>query len=137
MKISKTLKYFASHLYPVIAASLTRPQNYLGDNWEAVINFWLYLDTLSVEQLKVIEGRYLAFFNDNKVWSDKDRNEVWNAATGTTKYAYRAGLAVNYCLLGVTFEKSAAYWVTHELIGLKDLEMQGYTPMVFPLFLQV
>jgi hypothetical protein len=64
MKISKSHKYFANRLHRLRQITnqedLTHPERYLGSNWEAVINFWLYLDTLSEEQFEIVEGRYLA-----------------------------------------------------------------------------
>jgi hypothetical protein len=34
------------------------PENYLGPNYEAVLNFWWYLETLTKEQLLELEGKY-------------------------------------------------------------------------------
>jgi hypothetical protein len=37
---------------------LTNPEKYLGPNWEDVLNFWIYLDTLSDEEKKKMYDRY-------------------------------------------------------------------------------
>jgi hypothetical protein len=42
---------------------LENPEEFLGPNFEAVLNFWLILDDLSEEQLEVVKKRYRAFSN--------------------------------------------------------------------------
>jgi hypothetical protein len=37
---------------------LTNPANYLGPNWEDVLNFWIYLDTLSDQEKKKMNDLY-------------------------------------------------------------------------------
>jgi hypothetical protein len=56
MKISKTHLKFANILNSTEV--LTHPENFLGPNWEEVINFWLYLDTLTEDQLNVVYRHY-------------------------------------------------------------------------------
>ena len=34
------------------------PKKYLGPNYEAVLNFWWYLETLTTEQILELEGNY-------------------------------------------------------------------------------
>jgi hypothetical protein len=49
MKISKTHQRFANRIHNQRA--LRHPDEFLGPNWKDVLNFWLYLDTLSPAQL--------------------------------------------------------------------------------------
>jgi hypothetical protein len=39
---------------------LSNPAKYLGPNWENVLNFWIYLDTLSIEERGEMNERYRA-----------------------------------------------------------------------------
>jgi hypothetical protein len=58
MKISKIHQAFSERLKnPDV---LTNPEKYLGPNWEDVLNFWIYVDTLSDEEKKEIDERYWA-----------------------------------------------------------------------------
>ncbi len=58
MKISKTHKRFADRLKDQTA--LEYPERFLGPNWKDVLNFWIYLDTLSREELVLIDRLYFA-----------------------------------------------------------------------------
>jgi hypothetical protein len=141
MKISKSHQNFVYtlqglHVIPKQDV-LDHTEKYLGPNWEAVINFWLYFDTLTEEQLEVVIERYYMLnveelrIIENKVWS------VLNAARDTTKHAYEAiGFALHsvssfYCA------KVAVAYATLELIGLEKLLDQGYQPVFFPMLLNL
>jgi hypothetical protein len=135
MKISKTHKSFARRLNNPYF--INYPERYLGPNGEAVINFWLYLETLSKDQLKVVRDRYLAL-------SQEDRNvaygRVSNAVQATTKYDKYAGYAAYVAIRGVYssfFVYSAADYATEELIGLDKLLELGHKPVFFPMFLNL
>ncbi len=129
MKISKIHKKFASYLES--QRVLTIPENYLGPNWEAVINFWLYLDTLTEEQLKVVGERYVALGREElNIACDK----AWSAAADATDFADDAETAAYY---SVSCASSAACQATRELIGLQKLLDQGYQPVFLPLFLNL
>jgi hypothetical protein len=58
MKISKTHQNFAN--CPGNARALRHQEEFLGPNWMDVLNFWIYLDTLSVKQLRIADSRYWA-----------------------------------------------------------------------------
>jgi hypothetical protein len=130
---SKTHQKFARFLHHDYDISkqdvLNYPQNYLGSNWEAVINFWLYLDTLSVNQLRVVNKHLLSLIDKERVIT---YSKVRIAAESTTEYAYDAGSAAFY---GVSYENFATEYATLELIGLDKLLEQGHQPVFFPLFL--
>jgi hypothetical protein len=61
MKYSESHKQFASQLnrYHNINQQdvLDHPENYLGPNYKEVLNFWLYWDSLSEEQMVVFCNR--------------------------------------------------------------------------------
>jgi hypothetical protein len=128
MKISRTHKEFAKRLNKQDV--LNHPEIYLGPNWAAVIDFWLYLDTLTIEQLMVVYERYYAL-------SIEELNIAYNkacrAARVTTKYCGLAGPS-SYCIV-VHRARSAACRATEELIGLDKLLEQDHQLVFFPLFL--
>jgi hypothetical protein len=127
MKISKAHQRLADRINR--QEVLTHPENYLGPNWEEVINFWLYLDTLSENQLLVVNKRYWDL-------SYEERNVDWDkalvAAGATAIYIYSAGSSA-YC--SVSYVNNAALCATYELIGLDKLLENGQQPVFFPLFL--
>ncbi len=128
-KISKIHENFADLLKK--QEVLTHPENYLGPNWEEVINFWLYFDTLSVNQLKVVGKSYWDLSDEE--WSIA-YNKARIAAESTTEYAYDAGSAAFY---GVSYAQSAARDATLELISLEKLLEQEHQLVFFPLFLNL
>jgi hypothetical protein len=135
MKISKTHEEFADRLnfwYTVPKQDvLNHPEKYLGPNWEEVINFWLYLDTLSEEQMKVVEKHYYALnYEERKIARGRSRN----VASATIKYGQDASNSAYY---SVSYAKSAAYYATEEFIGLDKLLEQGHQPVFFPMFLDL
>jgi hypothetical protein len=71
MTYSKTHQNFSQRLNQ--SDALTDPEKYLGPNWEDVLNFWIYLDTLSNKEKKEMAQSYWAL--DEEV-----RNSAWNAA---------------------------------------------------------
>ena len=108
---SKTHKRFSELLdNPEV---LSNPEEFLGPNFEAVLNYWLVLDGLSEEQWKTIQGRYRDF-RDNQ-WSEwlKAIEEVDKASEETIgrEFTFNAGCAACFVY------GSAAYYATMEHIG--------------------
>jgi hypothetical protein len=93
---------------------LTTPEEFLGENFEAVLNFWLILDDLSKEQLSVVNERYDDFYNEN--YSDwlKAINLAYAASEEVVgeHYIYEAE-----CAAFAVTKSWAAYWATIEVIG--------------------
>ncbi len=79
MKISKTHQRFAYQLNNQRA--LSHPDEFLGPNWRDVLNFWLYLDTLSTEQLEMANFSYWALDMKDRQYAV---NLAWDAACGVT-----------------------------------------------------
>jgi hypothetical protein len=133
MKISKTHQKFANTLgYQDI---IDHPENYLGPNWEAVINFWLYFDTLSKKQLKIVEDRYGSFLDKNSEAVEVSylRRAV-NAAEDTEGYTGYFVCVYYRCFLPGEY---ALKFTTYELIGIRKLLEQGHQPVFFPMFLNL
>ena len=129
--ISRTHKLFSEYLNnPRV---LENPEEFLGPNFEEVLNFWLILDELSEEQLRVVKERYGAFYYENYSEYLKATDltiEASKEAVGED-YTYHAGNAV----WGVTMS-DAANLVTLELIGMHlILDKQPLT--FFEMFLRL
>ena len=129
--ISKIHKRFSERLRnPRV---LECPEEFLGENYEAVLNFWMILDDLSEDQLRVVKERNEAFYNENYSEWRKATDLAWEASKEVVgmDYTYHAGWAA----LDVT-KTNAADWATIELIGMHlILEQQ---PLTFlPMFLEV
>ena len=117
MKISKTHKKFADRLNNQTA--LEYPERSLGPNWEAVLNFWLYLDTLSVEERRIINWRYLDLDEDSRISA---KTSAYEAAKDTI------GNECKWAAWEVTPTFASAY-ATLELIGSHKLESLTFLPL--------
>jgi hypothetical protein len=117
MKISTTHKKFADRLWdqPV----LEYPERFLGPNWKNVLNFWIYLDTLSAEDTDIIHMRYLVLGEDAIVYAE---NHDWKAARDTIGFTY----ADATCHITFTFP---SIYTTLELIGSHNLEYLTFLPL--------
>jgi hypothetical protein len=95
MTHSKTHKRFSELLNNPDA--LKNPANYLGPNYQDVLNFWIYLDTLSVEEKEEMDNHYWALDDDvrycaievtgdaaEEVVGREFRCEAWCAACDVT-----------------------------------------------------
>jgi hypothetical protein len=112
----------------------TNPEKELGPNYEAVFNFWTFIDTLSSEQknliiqrkedfgrniinvgyeCRIVDYAYKVIENEGSIWQ-----EVF-AATGRT---------LDFSL------REAITWATHELICMHELIAKGEQIVVIPLF---
>jgi hypothetical protein len=92
--------------------AITNPEKYLGPNWEDVLNFWIYLDTLSDEERGEMKDLY---------W-DLDDNVRESAFVA----AWCAAYDVTGC--GLVFA-----YATLELITHHKLIEQYKTPTFLPI----
>jgi hypothetical protein len=131
--ISKIHKHFSERVRS--PRVLENPEEFLGPNFETVLNFWLILDELYEEQLRVVNEHYEVFRNENRSEWNKAVNLAWNASKEVVGwgYAYEAGWAAYYAT-----KTSAARWATLELMAMhKILEDQQRPLTFFPMFLEV
>jgi hypothetical protein len=93
---------------------LTNPQEFLGLHTPKILEFWLFLDDLSEEQLRAVNERYWAFRNENYSECLKATDFARDTSIEVVgeDYANDAGWAA----VDVT-NSWAAYWATRELIG--------------------
>ena len=121
--ISKSHKHFSEYLNnPRV---LTNPEEFLGPNYKEVLNFWMILDDLSEDQLRVVNERHVAFYDESLLEWSKATDLAWEASKKVVgeHYTYYAGWAA----LDVT-NSYAACWATRELIGMHlILEQQSLT----------
>ena len=117
MKISTAHKKFADRLNDQTA--LEYPELYLGPNWKDVLNFWLYLDTLSREDFRLLNKRYWALDEDARVFA---RDNAYKAAEATIVHEYG----------NVAWFVTPIYASSHatlELIGSHNLESLKFLPL--------
>ncbi len=134
--ISKIHKLFSEYLRnPRV---LENPEVFLGENFEAVLNFWLILDDLSEEQIKVVEIRYWDFFIKNRSEWLKARELALDASKEVVGWEYEDyANDAGWAAYDVTYSW-ASYLVTRELIAIhKILEVHQQTLTFFQMFLEV
>ena len=114
MKISNTHKRFANRLDD--QTSLEYPERFLGPNWKNVLNFWLYLDTLSGEKLNLIDILYISLDDLGTLMRFS-----WKAAKGTIGYEYTDAAWAASAI--------ASVYATLELIASHKLETLNFLPL--------
>ena len=137
MNHSKAHQNFSTELQNPEA--LTNPQDFLGPNYETVINFWWTMDSLTKDQWKEVARRYDALDSAaryaaryaagyaawsaawNAAWSAAG-DAVWDAAEYAARSAARDAAG------------SAAGYATWELIGMHILLEQGNQLVFAPMF---
>ena len=129
MNYSKIHQHFSAELQNPEA--LTNPQDFLGSNYETVLNFWWHLETLTKEQLELSDIRY----SDYKL--RLQRYDI------IRKYAYNMCESISLdCAIGATREISRgikrdfcyiAAPVTYELIALQTILDAGEDLIFVPL----
>jgi hypothetical protein len=125
MNYSKAHQNFSNRLQRPEA--LTNPQDVLGPNYEAVINFWWYMDSLTIDQWKEVARRYRALdpAAQYAAW-DAAQYAAWDAARSAAWPA--AYYAARYAAW------DAAGDATYELIGMHTLLNEGKDLLFVPLF---
>ena len=115
MKISTTHQKFADRLKD--QTSLEYPELFLGPNWKNVLNFWLYLDTLSDEKLNLVDRLYSSLDDLGTL-----KRFSWQAAEATicNDYAHEAWWATPTIVYG---------YATLELIASHNLDSLKFLPL--------
>jgi hypothetical protein len=118
MKISKTHQYISEELNnPEV---LTNPEPFLGPNWETVLRWWLYFESLTDEQREELSRRYEAIDRETRI-------RAYNLA-------YDAAIEV------IGEDNCDAVWdvapylpLTYELIAMHLLFERGHSLTIVPL----
>jgi hypothetical protein len=118
MEISHTLQRLSKELNnPEV---LTNPEQFLGPNWETVLRWWLFEESLTYEQKDEMGRRYLA--------SDiKTCKRAWNLARNAANEVI--GKDNWAAVRGVSPYPQV---ITFELIALHKLENPFFLPLVVP-----
>jgi hypothetical protein len=121
MTHSKIHQKFSEHLNnPDV---LKNPAKYLGPNWEDVLNFWIYVDTLSEQEKEEMRQRYWALDDDVRYCA---MIAAYDAAEEVVCWefineAFYAALSVTKC--------GVFSYATRELIVHHKLIEQNKTPL--------
>jgi hypothetical protein len=126
MTYSKIHQKFSKYLKQPDA--LTHPAKYLGPNYQDVLNFWIYVDTLSYEENEKMEDRYYAL-DDVRVSAILAAK---NAAKAVVGEDFRRAAWNSAC--DVTGWGSVFSWATYELIAHHKLLEQNKTLMFIRLY---
>jgi hypothetical protein len=113
------------------SAALSAPQDFLGPNYETVLNFWWTTDSLTETQWNEVARRYRAL--DPAAWSAAGYaagSAAWYAAWSAAWSAARdaAGDAARDAA------GAGASYATYELMGMHTLFNDGKTLLFVPLF---
>ena len=115
MKISRAHRRFALSLEDQTA--LEYPERFLGPNWKNVLNFWIYLDDLSVDKLSIIYAHYHDLRDVHTL-----RSLAVKAAVDTIGGEYKTAA---WCATTNSIGVLAIY----ELIGSHNLETLAFLPL--------
>jgi hypothetical protein len=125
MNYSKAHQKFSTELQNPEA--LTSPQDFLGPNYETVLNFWWTIDGLTETQWNEVARRYRAL--------DYAAGDAAGSAAGSASRAaagYAAWSAAWYASRAAAVSASRA--ATYELMGMHTLLNDGKTLLFVPLF---
>ena len=121
MNYSKAHQRFSTELQNPEA--LTNPQDFLGPNYETVLNFWWTMDSLTETQWKEVVRRYRAL---DYTARDAAGYAAWSAAVSAARSAaWDAAWSAAW---------SAARAATYELMGVHTLLNDGKDLLFVPLF---
>jgi hypothetical protein len=121
MNYSKAHQNFSAELQNPEA--LTNPQDFLGPNYETVLNFWWTMDSLTETQWNEVARRYRAL--------DSAAGDAASSAAGSAAWS-AAGYAAGYAAWSAALD--AAGDATWELIGMHTLLNDGRDLLFVPLF---
>ena len=127
--------------------ALTNPQNFLGPNYETVLNFWWVIDGLTENQWNEVARRYDALDDAARIAA---RDAARDAAGYAARYAARSAAgyaawsaawdaawdAAGYAARSAAWDAawSAAWDATYELMGMHTLLGDGKDLLFVPLF---
>jgi hypothetical protein len=116
---------------------ISDPEKELGPNWETVLNFWLFLDSLSSDHRKLIGERYNELERSGRLRGHyeivcqyvgevlENEGRLWNKVYRGRNFTF------NYNLIDYNL---AVTWATHELVGMHELIEAGKEIHILPLF---
>ena len=106
---------------------LTDPQDFLGPNYETVINFWWTMDSFTKDQWNEVNNRYRVI--DFNTWHLAAR-----LASSAAKSAVKDLIRISIGDVVMRVGGYAASYATYELFGMHKLFEQGDSLTFVPLF---
>jgi len=109
--------------------ALTNPQDFLGPNWQTILHFWKYIESLSEDQWSQVYDKE----NDHHL--DQGSFLVMNIATGVLGERYRSAVweatrhSVNRGVVSIFASKAA-----REIICMHLLIERGIKIQFLPIF---
>jgi hypothetical protein len=111
MKISRTHQILSDNLKNTEV--LTNPEPFLGPNWETILRFWLYGESLTYEQKDELFRRYVVIDIDidtfNRAWDlaydaavEVIGKDNWNAVYLSASYS---GITMELIAMHLLFER--------------------------------
>jgi hypothetical protein len=141
MKYSKAHQNFSNRLQKPEA--LTNPENFLGPNYEAVLNFWMLIESLTEDNWIEVVHRYRTLdpYADGGLWAAwmaaySAAHHVIGGAPGNAAWNSTRNVAITATGTGpyLHFAWDAAGYATYELISMHILLDQGRELVFVPLF---
>jgi hypothetical protein len=112
---------------------ISGPEVELGPNYETVLNFWLFLDSLTSEQEETIIAKYAEFDRNNCNAGYAER--IVKQAGKVVLDEQRLWFRVNNKIFAIDSWLSLAItWATHELVCMHELIGNGEQMVIIPLF---
>ena len=99
----------------------------MDPNWKDVLNFWLYLEILSEEQIDIVDSQYRAFYL-------KDKDSVWCLARNAACEVISEHI---FKCVYVSTLGNVRGTATIELMGAHKILGQGDTLICVPMFLNL
>lgn len=111
---------------------ITDPETQLGPNYETVLNFWLFLDTLSKEQMESIGQKYSRLEMDNRF--PNKISEYASKVLANECDVWQDVASQSYHLFYPIEFRISLTWATHEIICMHKLIEDDVPIVVLPLF---
>jgi hypothetical protein len=110
------------------SAALSAPQDFLGPNYKTLLDFWWFIESLTVDKLEAVSDRY---FEIDFLAKESAYHRASDAANIITEYTSDAASCThNYG----KFRSAMGFDVTYELIAMHIILDKGESLMFIPLF---
>ena len=139
MRISTTHQKFADMLDG--QTTLECPEYFLGPNWKDVLNFWIYLDTLSREDFQIFVDLYKALGDTETrivaryISERAAENIIGHTYASAAWWAVHNNLSLRYTPspARLSSPRFVSAWATYELIGSHKLKSLKIFPSILNL----
>jgi hypothetical protein len=118
-------------LFQLQQSYIDNPEKALGPNYEAVFNFWSFVEDLGSEEEKLITERFLEFENTYDYYGTR-LIEYTNKVLTNEAYIWHEVFEATEVLHHTM--RIAIAWATHELICMHKLIEDGEHIVMLPLF---